>query len=215
MPLNAPAESGKDLGGQEGGKRERAKAANREAILDAARRVFAQLGYDGASVRDIIRGTDLASGTFYNYFHSKEEVFEALQDDIAKRFRPILHYQCEHAETFEHFVRGSLDAYFAFVADEWREGRILLDEHNQPLSVRLDTPEMKAVFDEVRGQIDMAIGRGLAPAMDAEYFAAAAIGVAREVGDRMIMRGCADVQGASQFCASFILSGMEGLPRLD
>jgi AcrR family transcriptional regulator len=204
-----------DTAETEGGKRERAKAANREAILDAARRVFAQLGYEGASVRDIIRGTDLASGTFYNYFRSKEEVFEALQDDIAKRFRPILHYQCEHAETFEHFVRGSLDAYFEFIADERKGGRILLDEHNQPLSVRLDTPEMKAVFDEVRGQIEMAIGRGLAPAIDSEYFAAAAIGVAREVGDRMIMRGCMDVEGASNFCSSFILAGMDALPRLD
>src|SRR5262249_45547626 len=65
------------------GKRERTKAANRTAILAAARKVFAQLGYEAATVRDIIRGTDLASGTFYNYFRSKEEVFEALADDGA------------------------------------------------------------------------------------------------------------------------------------
>ncbi|MES1201591.1 MAG: TetR family transcriptional regulator, partial [Pseudomonadota bacterium] len=45
-------------------KRERSKAANRHAILTAARRVFADLGYDATTVRDIIRGTDLASGTF-------------------------------------------------------------------------------------------------------------------------------------------------------
>src|SRR4029079_16907220 len=72
------------------GKRERAKAANREAILVATRRVFAQLGYDAATVRDIIRGTELASGTFYNYFRSKEEVYEALADDGAARFTQIL-----------------------------------------------------------------------------------------------------------------------------
>jgi AcrR family transcriptional regulator len=201
--------------GEAGGKRERAKAANRDAILAAARRVFAQLGYEGASVRDIIRGTELASGTFYNYFRSKEEVFEALQDDIAKRFRPILHEQCERAETFEHFVKGSLDAYFHFIADERANGRILMDDHNQPMSVRLDTPEMKAVFDEVRVQIESAIGRGLAPSIDADYFAAAAIGVAREVGDRMLMRGGADVKAAADFCAGFILTGMAGLPRVD
>jgi len=52
------------------GKREKTKAANRQAILAAARRVFAQLGYEAATVRDIIRGTALASGTFYNYFRS-------------------------------------------------------------------------------------------------------------------------------------------------
>ncbi len=215
-PAAANGDDGEGEGDElSGGRREKAKAANREMILEAARRVFAQLGYEAASVRDIIRGTSLASGTFYNYFRSKEEVFEALQDDIAKRFRPILHYQCEHAKTLEEFIVGSLDAYFKFIRDERKTGRILLDEHNQPISVRLDTPEMKAVFDEVRLQIDGAINMGLAPSIDAEYFAAAAIGVAREVGDRMIMRGSEDVEGASAFCAAFILGGMDKLPRLD
>ena len=79
------------------GKRERTKAANRQAILAAARRVFAQLGYEAATVRDIIRGTELASGTFYNYFRSKEEVFEALADDGARRFRPILRMARQNA----------------------------------------------------------------------------------------------------------------------
>src|SRR5215813_6000485 len=91
------------------GKRERTKMANRQAILAAARRVFGEMGYDATTVRDIIRGTELASGTFYNYFKSKEEVFEALQDDSAHRFRPLLREQCERAETFETFVRGTLD----------------------------------------------------------------------------------------------------------
>lgn len=57
------------------GKREETKASNRQAIIDAARRVFAELGYGATTVRDIIRETELASGTFYNYFKSKEEVF--------------------------------------------------------------------------------------------------------------------------------------------
>ncbi len=38
------------------GKREKTKVANRQAILIAARRVFAQLGYEAATVRDIILG---------------------------------------------------------------------------------------------------------------------------------------------------------------
>ena len=60
------------------GKRERTKANNREAILAGATEVFSELGYGATTVRDIIRQTGLASGTFYNYFKSKEEVFEAL-----------------------------------------------------------------------------------------------------------------------------------------
>ncbi|MGE3302238.1 MAG: TetR/AcrR family transcriptional regulator [Hyphomonadaceae bacterium] len=190
-------------------KRERAKAANRQAILEAARRVFADLGYDATTVRDIIRGTELASGTFYNYFKSKEEVFEALQDDSAYRFRPLLREQCERAETFEEFVRGALDAYFHFLAEEKAQGRIM-QRPDSPFTHRVDTPEMKAIFEEVRMQIQTAIGRGLAPDLDPDYLAAASIGLAREVGERMLMRGGDDVAHASAFCAGLLLRGVGG-----
>ncbi|MBS0384885.1 MAG: TetR/AcrR family transcriptional regulator, partial [Proteobacteria bacterium] len=129
------------------GKRERTKAANRQAILTAARKVFAQLGYEAATVRDIIRGTDLASGTFYNYFRSKEEVFEALADDGAARFKPILRQARERAKSFEDYLRSAFGAYFHFIVDENRiEGRPL--DERQP-HVRTDTPEMIAIYEEV------------------------------------------------------------------
>ena len=63
-------------------RREITKAQNRETILAAARQVFAQMGFAAATVRDVIRATPLASGTFYNYFKSKEEVYQALRDEV-------------------------------------------------------------------------------------------------------------------------------------
>src|ERR1043166_9785177 len=71
------------------GRREQNTAENRTALLKAARAVFAEMGYGAASVRDIVRRTDLASGTFYNYFKDKDEIFEAvvgeLTSEILKR----------------------------------------------------------------------------------------------------------------------------------
>src|SRR6266550_7416982 len=100
------------------GKREQTKVANRQAILDAAREVFGELGYETATVRDIIRRTGLAAGTFYNYYRSKEEVFAALADDGARRFGPILKGLRGHGHSFETFVELAIGAYFAFIADE-------------------------------------------------------------------------------------------------
>src|SRR3954465_1101963 len=99
------------------GKRERTKVANRQAILDAAREVFGELGYEAATVRDIIRRTGLAAGTFYNYYRSKEEVFAALSDDGARRFAPILKGLRGKGD-FDNFVRDAIAAYFEFMADE-------------------------------------------------------------------------------------------------
>src|SRR5476649_1238849 len=55
-------------GHERAGRREQNKAENRAALLKAARSVFAEIGYGAAGVRDIVRRTDLASGTFYKNF---------------------------------------------------------------------------------------------------------------------------------------------------
>lgn len=188
-----------------GGRRERAKAANRQAILDAARRVFAQLGYDAASVRDIIRCTDLASGTFYNYFRSKEEVLEALQDDGVRRFRPILLAQLANANTLEELIGGSVRAYLEFLAAERGENGPLANI--DPRLGNSETPEMRSIFEEVRRHIENAMARGAAPQLDAEYFTAGAIGLVQEVGARMCQREPMDVAATARFCTSMLLGG--------
>jgi AcrR family transcriptional regulator len=188
------------------GKRERTKAANRTAILAAARKVFAQLGYEAATVRDIIRGTDLASGTFYNYFRSKEEVFEALADDGAARFKPILRQARERAKSFEDYLRTAFGAYFHFIVQENSlEGRPL--DERQP-HVRTDTPEMIAIYEEVRSGLEDAIGRGLAPRVDAEYLAYSCIGIAQEVGRAMMRREPLDADAATEFAVALVLRGL-------
>ncbi|MBL8548602.1 MAG: TetR/AcrR family transcriptional regulator [Hyphomonadaceae bacterium] len=193
------------------GKRERAKAANRDAILKAAKRVFAELGYEASTVRDIIRGTELASGTFYNYFRSKEEVYEALADDGARRFRPMLRAAREDAGDFEDFIRRALFAYFSFLRGEHVDGATPFTERSP--HVRSDTPEMKAVYQEVRASIEEAIVRGMAPAVDADYLTCACIGMATDIGEAMLRRDPPDVQEASAFAAALILGGLAKLPR--
>jgi AcrR family transcriptional regulator len=193
------------------GKRERTKAANRTAILAAARKVFAQLGYEAATVRDIIRGTDLASGTFYNYFRSKEEVFEALADDGAARFKPILRQARERAKSFEDYLRTAFGAYFHFIVQENSlEGRPI--DERQP-HVRTDTPEMIAIYEEVRQGLEDAIQRGLAPRIDAEYLAYSCIGMAQEIGRAMMRRHPHDVEAATEFAVGLVLRGLGGAPR--
>ena len=103
------------------GKRARAKAANRQAILEAARQVFARMGADAATVRDIIRETDLAAGTFYNYFRSKEEVFEALANEGVQRFRSRLASVRARATSLEAYLKAAYSAYFEFLNEENEE----------------------------------------------------------------------------------------------
>ncbi len=63
---------------------ELARAARREEILDAARRVFATRGFRGTTIADIAEEAHIALGTIYLYFASKEEVFAALNQRLAE-----------------------------------------------------------------------------------------------------------------------------------
>lgn len=193
------------------GKREQTKVQNRLAILDAAREVFGELGYEQATVRDIIRRTGLAAGTFYNYYRSKEEVFAALADDGARRFAPVLKGLRGRGQ-FDTFVRDAIVAYFEFMAEEhatWAARRPPGEPH---VSVQGETPEMAAVFAEVKDAIEDAVAQGHGPVADTEYMAASCIAVAREVCDRMLARRPIDTAAAADFAVAMILDGLNGLP---
>lgn len=65
------------------------KTARRQQLVDAAIAVFAGKGYRVASVADIIAQAGVARGTFYLYFQSKEEVFNAVLDRFFELFREM------------------------------------------------------------------------------------------------------------------------------
>src|SRR3954467_9294337 len=82
-----------EAGVSRAGRREERKAQNRQKLLEAARKIFAQKGLGEATARDIVRETDLASGTFYNYFRDKEDAFRALLEEMAEHSRALVRTQ--------------------------------------------------------------------------------------------------------------------------
>ena len=59
----------------------RDKDATRQRLLDAAEQVFAEKGYHGAVVEDIIRASDSSKGGFYFDFPNKQAIFLSLIDE--------------------------------------------------------------------------------------------------------------------------------------
>jgi AcrR family transcriptional regulator len=56
-------------------------AGTREAILDAAEKLFAERGFAGTSVRDIVRASESSPPSLYHFFGSKENLLVELVAD--------------------------------------------------------------------------------------------------------------------------------------
>jgi len=56
------------------GRRERKKAATRQALADAALRLFLEHGYDQVTVRDIAEAADVSTTTLFKHFPGKESL---------------------------------------------------------------------------------------------------------------------------------------------
>ena len=53
-------------------------SSKRRQILDGARKIFMDLGFDGASMNEIARSAGVSKGTLYVYFADKNRLFEAI-----------------------------------------------------------------------------------------------------------------------------------------
>lgn len=59
-------------------RRQAAKVRTRQKVLDAARTLFAERGYDAATIRDIAKGAGMSTGAVFANFQDKAELFEAV-----------------------------------------------------------------------------------------------------------------------------------------
>jgi AcrR family transcriptional regulator len=193
------------------GKRERTKAHNRQAILDAATEVFTEIGYGAASIRDVIRRTELASGTFYNYFPDKQSVFRAVLDEHTNELRRRLREARAHARDAETVVREGFATYFSFIVED-RPLFEMMRRNAGTVRELFDTPALESGILELLEDLRALAARGELPAsLDLDALAAAMGGVAFELGVRLSEQEPPDVERMAQFASELFLGGMERL----
>src|SRR5688572_23603012 len=59
------------------------KNATRKRILEVAQKLFTRQGFEATTTRDIAREADIAAGTLFNYFPTKESIVACLLSDAS------------------------------------------------------------------------------------------------------------------------------------
>lgn len=163
------------------GKRQQNKARRRAAILEAGKKVFSTTGFDAATVRDIVRETDLSSGTFYNYFPDKDAVFDELLAEVLSDLRPRVREARASATTGEAFIKDAFAAAVdVLLADE--ENFAFIQRSSNAFRARLfEGEEYAGIFEELRVDMQRGMEQGVLPEFSADLMTAAMVGATLEV----------------------------------
>ncbi len=194
------------------GKRELTKLRNRETLIAAATDIFLEKGFEATTVRDIVNATDLALGTFYNYFADKEALFAAIVDEHIGRVAESVREFRRKATSQAEFVRFGYEAYFRGLAANPVSFE-LARRHETSIGSLNRIPMFCLAMEHLVEDIDDAKARGWLPDADSEYIAAAFVGVGHEISRVMVSRRPLDPDYAARFAAALFHAGLCELPR--
>ena len=170
---------------------DRAKQERRRQILSAAKQVFAEAGYHGASIHAIIERAQIARGTFYLYFESKAAVFDSILDQAMADLRGRLHrieVGAPGALPPQVQLRDQVVATLEYIVNDRPLATLLLSAGHTP---DVDAGErLEMFFSEVRDLLRRALETGmeigLVRACQSELVAAAMLGMTRGVIELLV-----------------------------
>lgn len=179
----------------------------RQKILDAAEREIGVKGFAEASIATITAEADVAQGTFYLYFHSKEDVLRELVLRMGRKLRRHLTVAIVGSDDRLDAERRGLHAFLAFVRDNPNLYRVVGESQFVDAAVhRRYYVDLAASY---AASLEAAVGRGELTPGHAEVRAWALMGVADMVGRRFaIWDETTDLFPIAEAAYDFIAHGM-------
>jgi AcrR family transcriptional regulator len=159
----------------------------RRRLLDAAERIFGEVGYHDASIVKVAEAAGVAAGTFYLYFDSKKAIFDELVRDLNRRVRHAMKEASAEGETrLQSELRG-FEAYFRFTAEHPTLYRIIRQaEFVSPEMLRYHYDRLSEGYIE---GLKEASASGEIGELDGEVAAYALMGLGEMIGMRWILWG--------------------------
>ncbi|MBL0213539.1 MAG: TetR/AcrR family transcriptional regulator [Myxococcales bacterium] len=172
---------------------DRAKQERRRQILAAAKAVFADAGYHGASIHAIIERAQIARGTFYLYFASKAAVFDSILDQALADLRSRIHrieVEDPNAPAPQVQLREQVVATLAYIVQDRPLATLLLSAGNTPDVEAAERIEQfyGEMRDLLRRALESGLEIGLLRKCHPELVSAALLGLIRGVIEQLVRK---------------------------
>jgi len=117
-------------------------AAFRRRLAGAAMHLFAELGYEGVTMRAVAAALDISAMTSYRYVGGKEELFALVRAEAFRRFADRLEASIERAGDPIDRLRRLKRAYVRFAVDEPDAYRIMFELRQPSERAARELPEL-------------------------------------------------------------------------
>jgi TetR/AcrR family fatty acid metabolism transcriptional regulator len=160
----------------------RDKAATRVKILRAAETVFAKKGYYESLVEEIAQASQTSKGAIYFHFPSKEELFSALMERLAKSLLQDVEASISQQQGAVAKIEAALEAVMRHLLQQRKLAQILLV---QSLFNPAFARKRLEIFDQfaqlIQRYLDEAIEEGSISPVDSRIVAHAWLGAIHEL----------------------------------
>ena len=129
-----------------------------QKLVAAARLVFERDGFHDARLADVTKEAHVATGTFYNYFQSKEELFRAVMQGVLDDLTAGTEHDGAEAPRPVDPVQGIIDANRSYVAGYRKNARLM----SLLSQVAERDPEVQAIGIAIRDHFELRISQAIA-----------------------------------------------------
>ncbi|MGC8660661.1 MAG: TetR/AcrR family transcriptional regulator [Desulfomonilaceae bacterium] len=109
-------------------KRKKQKDVRRR-ILQAALTEFSDKGYHASTIDSIAERADIAKGTVYRYFKTKESIFTALKEDTMSEFVELARKDLANQEDVLTIIESIIKIYLSFFEQNSSFFKVIIQEH--------------------------------------------------------------------------------------
>lgn len=165
----------------------------RQRLIEAAEEVFAEYGWEEASIVKITEEAGVSQGTFYRYFLSKQAVFDELVEDLNRRVRHAMSEGAARGTNRVEAERYGFEAFFRFTAEHPGLYRVIRQaEFASPKALHM---HYERIAEGYVAALEEAMESGEIAKADTEVMAYALMGIGELVGMRWILWGEDEVPG--------------------
>jgi AcrR family transcriptional regulator len=160
------------------------KAQTRRALIDAALRLSAKVGFAGVSLREVTREAGMAPTTFYRHFHDMDDLGLALIDEVGLLLRQLMRQARLRVGKGNSLTRSSVEVFMEFVHKNGNLFRLLLGERlgSSPAFRSALHAEMNRFIGELTEDLERQAAAMKHPLADAGLTAEAIVAVVFTVG---------------------------------